>query len=186
MQQSNPLTQDRAQADLVGPALQYNIEQFLFLEAELLDDNQLDSWLALMTDDIHYFMPLRSNRSPRERDKEWSGPDEFAYFDDGKASLELRLRKLKTGAAWAEEPPSRTRHLITNVRVQARDIANEFEVKSNFLVYRNRSERQVDILAGERRDVLRATASEGQFKIAKRLILLDQATFLANNLSFFL
>jgi 3-phenylpropionate/cinnamic acid dioxygenase small subunit len=164
--------------------LQHRIEQFLFFEAELLDDNELDRWLALMTDDIHYFMPLRTNRPPRERAKEWSGPNDFAYYDECKSSLELRLRKLKSGAAWAEEPPSRTRHLITNVRAEFRG-SNEYAVKSNFLVYRNRSERQVDILAGERHDVLRAT-EQGEFRIAKRTILLDQATFLANNLSFFL
>lgn len=116
---------------------------------------------------------------------EWTSPDELAYFDESKENLKLRLRKLQSGAAWAEEPPSHTRHLITNVRASAAG-QGEYLVRSNFLAYRSRSERQTDYLVGERNDRLRCVDTDAGFQIVSRRILLDQTTFLANNLSFFL
>lgn len=190
MPQNKPLTvaheQSVAEARrAVTPALQQEIEQFLYHEAELLDDHRIAEWVDLMADDIRYFMPLRTTRGPRERDREYSSAHEIAYFDESKASLQLRLRKLQTGGAWAEEPPSRTRHLVTNVRIVAGGKPDEYEVKSAFLVYRNRSERQTDIFAGERIDGLRRADTAAGFRVFNRLILLDQATLGANNLSFF-
>lgn len=169
----------------VHPELQQAIEQFLYLEAELLDAGDVAQWLTLLTDDVRYVMPIRSNRNPREQHREWSGPADVALFDETKSSLTMRLRKLETGAAWAEEPRSHTRRLVTNVRIEAQ-ADGSFRVRSNFLVYRNRAERQVDLLAGERIDVLRPTEDTAGFALADRRILLDQTTLLANNLSFFL
>ena len=165
--------------------MQQEIEQFLYFEAGLLDDHQIAEWMGLMASDIHYFMPLRSNRGPRERDREFSSVHDIAYFDESKASLDLRLRKLQTGVAWAEEPPSRTRHLVTNVRISQLANPKEYEVKSAFLLYRNRAEHQTDIFAGERIDGLRRIESDTGFEIFKRHIHLDQSTLLANNLSIF-
>lgn len=169
----------------VSSVLQQEIEQFLYHEAELLDDRKIAEWVDLMADDIHYSMPLRTTRGPRERNLELSGAHDIAYFDESKASLQLRLRKLQTGTAWAEEPPSRTRHLVTNVRISQGARVDEYEVKSAFLLYRNRSERQTDIFAGERTDGLRRVNAPAGFEIFRRLILLDQATLEANNLSIF-
>jgi chlorobenzene dioxygenase small subunit/benzene/toluene dioxygenase beta subunit len=161
------------------------ISQFLYHEAELLDAQRIAEWIELMADDLTYVMPISENRGPRDRQRQWSAPDELAYFDEGKEHLRLRLRKLESGAAWAEEPQSRTRHLITNVRARRR-ADGDFEVRSNFLTYRNRSERQADFLVGERIDGLRSTGRGEGFEIYQRRILLDQSTYLANNLSFFL
>lgn len=169
----------------VTPELQQAVEQFLYFEAELLDAGAVAQWLTLLTDDVRYVMPIRSNRNPREQHREWSGPSDVALFDETKSSLTMRLRKLETGAAWAEEPRSHTRRLITNVRI-APQPDGSWRVRSNFLVYRNRAERQVDLLAGERIDLLRASGDAVGFVLADRRILLDQTTLLANNLSFFL
>ena len=57
--------------------------------------------------------------------------------------------------AWAEDPPSRTRHLITNIEVVAGDTADELRVYSNFLVYRTRAETEEEFFVGSRDDVLR-------------------------------
>src|SRR5688572_11640103 len=102
----------------VDAELQREIEQFLYEEAELLDDRRLHDWLALLTDDIRYRMPTRDNRVRREQSKELSGETEMAYFDDDKRTLVQRVKRLDTGLAWAEDPPSRTRHLVTNVRIE--------------------------------------------------------------------
>lgn len=165
--------------------LQYDVEQFLYEEARLLDARLFHEWYDLIADDIHYWMPARANRTRRELDQENSRPEAYAHFDDDKASLGWRIRRLDTGMAWAEDPPSRTRHLVTNVRVAATAHPDEYAVTSNFLLYRNRLETEVDVFAGERQDVLRRTGAEVGFQIARRTIVLDQSVLLAKNLSVF-
>ena len=169
----------------VGAELQHDVEQFLFLEAQLLDAGSIAEWLTLLTDDVRYFMPIRTNRNPRERDREWTGANDVALFDETKASLTMRLHKLNSGAAWAEEPRSHTRHLVTNVRIRPQP-DETLAVQSSFIVYRNRAERQADLLVGERHDLLHRVDTQAGFVLASRRILLDQTTLLANNLSFFL
>jgi 3-phenylpropionate/cinnamic acid dioxygenase small subunit len=169
----------------VGRDLQQEIEQFLFYEGSLLDDHQLDEWLGLLADDIRYFMPIRRTVANRDRAREFSGERDMAYYDDSKRSMALRVRKYKTSSAWAEEPASRTRHFVTNVRIAPLETEGEYEVASAFLVYRNRAENQTDLFAGERIDGLRRAGSPAGFQISNRLILLDQAMLMANNISFF-
>src|SRR5215468_12013908 len=112
---------------------QYEIERFYYDEAALLDAHRYDEWLALFTDDARYFMPIRRTRTQREMDKEFTQPGEMAFFDDTRMLLAERIAKLKTGRSWAEDPPSRTRHLITNVRV-VQDDGRTLEAESNFHV----------------------------------------------------
>ena len=170
---------------IVSPELQQEVEQFLFAEAALLDSRAFRDWFALLAPDLKYRMPLRFNRHVRERDHELSRMDEVCLFDETKASMDLRIKRLETGMAWAEEPPSRTRHLVTNVRVWPSVRAGELHVSSYFHLYRSRLERQVDQFLGERSDVLRRDANPYGFLIAAREIVLDQSTVLSNNLSMF-
>jgi len=171
-------------ATRISPELQREIEQFLYYEARLLDDRRYEDWYALLADDLHYFMPTRYNRLRREADREFSAPNEAALFDEDKRSIATRIRRLNTGLAWAEDPPSRTRHLITNVVVGQRE-DGKFEVDSYFLVYRSRLEREVEIFAGMRHDVIRRAGNPAGFQIACRTIILDQTVLMARNLSFF-
>jgi 3-phenylpropionate/cinnamic acid dioxygenase small subunit len=172
---------DGARPTLGSILLQWEVEQFLYREAELLDARRFDEWLELFTDDAHYWMPLRLNRDRREEASDESGPGELSMFDDDKPFLAARIRRLHTGRAWAEDPPSRTRHLITNVRIEG--AGAELMVRSNFVVYRNRLADEVDLYAGAREDVLRRL--EGRLRIAKRKILLDQNVLLSKNLAVF-
>jgi 3-phenylpropionate/cinnamic acid dioxygenase small subunit len=174
--------------------LQYEIEQFLYTEARLLDERRFEQWFALLADDLHYYMPTRYNRLRREAAHELSSPHELAHFDDDKPSLEVRLRRLQSGAAWSEEPPSRTRHLISNVQVRSISGGNfdEYEVDSCFLVYRSRVESDQEIFAGSRRDRLRRVRigsasgeTETGWQIARRTIVLDQTVITAANLGIF-
>jgi len=170
---------------LVEPALQQAVEQFLYYEARLLDDRRFDEWYALLADDIHYFMPTRYNRLKREANREFSGPHEAALFDEDKVSLAQRIRRLHTGMAWAEDPPSRTRHLVSNVMIRPMNTPGEYEVDCYYLLYRSRLEREVEVFVGMRHDLLRRTDTPAGWQIARRTIILDQATLLARNLSFF-
>jgi 3-phenylpropionate/cinnamic acid dioxygenase small subunit len=170
-------------ANTVSPELQHEIEQFLYLEAAFLDEGKFHEWLDILADDIHYWMPTRYNRSRRERALEFGKRDEIAFFDEDKPSLVRRVKRLDTGMAWAEDPPSRTRHLVTNVQARPRAGGSEYDVSSNFLLYRTRLETDLNVFAGRREDVLRK--SPDGWRIAKRMILLDQNVVLAKNLSVF-
>ncbi|MEV5835447.1 3-phenylpropionate/cinnamic acid dioxygenase subunit beta [Nocardia sp. NPDC052112] len=164
--------------------VQYEVEQFLYREARLLDEWQWPHWLALFEDDVRYWCPLRTNRPRREIAKERSSYGELSHFDDDRHSLEVRVDRLGTGMAWSEEPPSRTRHLITNVVVDEvlATQPTELAVTSNFLLYRTNSETSTDIWAGSRQDRLRRR-DDGSFGIAGRTIVLDQAVLTSKNLS---
>jgi 3-phenylpropionate/cinnamic acid dioxygenase small subunit len=171
----------------VTPALQFEVEQFLYHEAELLDEWKYRDWWHLFSDDATYRMPVRRNRLRRQRAEDESSERgiEMAHYDDDKASLDIRVKQRESGSHWAEDPPSRSRHLVTNVRVRPSDEeAGSYEVRSYFLCYRNRLEAEVDVWAGERFDRLRPTA-DGSFQIARRVVLIDQNVILSKNLSIF-
>ncbi|MGH7037927.1 MAG: 3-phenylpropionate/cinnamic acid dioxygenase subunit beta [Stellaceae bacterium] len=177
------------------PDLIREVEQFLYREARLLDGRRFHEWLDLFTADVRYFMAGRSNRYPRsskaiaildpERyiEDDRGREDELAILDETRETLGARVARLDTGMAWAEDPPSRTRHLITNIEVEAGAADGEITVYSNFLVYRSRAEREEDFYVGAREDVLRR---EGEgWKIAHRRLVLDQNVLGAKNVSIF-
>jgi 3-phenylpropionate/cinnamic acid dioxygenase small subunit len=171
------------------------VEQFLYREARLLDERRFHEWLGLLTDDVHYWMTTRSNRYPKsskaiaildpERyvEDDLAKEDELAIFDEDRATLGARVARLDTGMAWAEDPPSRTRHVITNIEVEPGKTALEVNAYSNFIVYRSRAELEEDFYVGARRDVLRRVG--GEWKIAHRRIILDQNVLSAKNVSVF-
>jgi len=163
--------------------LRHEVEEFLYREAELLDERRYEDWLELLTDDIRYFMPMRRNVPHDETAREFTreGAD-VSWFDEGKDTLARRVQQILTGIHWAEEPPSRICHMISNVQI-LRASATEVAVKSRFLVYRNRVETETDVLVGKREDLLRRV--NGGFKIARRKVVLDQSILLAKNLTFF-
>ncbi|HEX4890122.1 MAG TPA: 3-phenylpropionate/cinnamic acid dioxygenase subunit beta [Alphaproteobacteria bacterium] len=172
-------------APAVTPQLQWELEQFLYAEAALLDQRRYRDWYAHLAETLRYRMPLTFNRQARERDHEYSRDDESFLFDDTKASIHVRLKRLETGMAWAEEPPSRTRHMISNVRVEAGGAPDSYIVHSYFHLYRSRLERQVDHLVGGRTDLIRRAETPLGWEIVTRDITLDQSTVLSNNLSMF-
>jgi biphenyl 2,3-dioxygenase beta subunit len=160
--------------------LKFEVEEFLYREASLLDERRLDEWLALCTDDIHYWMPIRRTTTAKEIDNEFTKPGGMAFFDDDKRTLGLRIQRLAVGRAWAEDPPSRTRHTVTNVRILSAD-ANEILVALNFHLYRTRLDSEEDSWIGRREDLLRRES--GALKLARRYIYLDQTVILSQNMS---
>ena len=128
-------------------------------------------------------------RTIRERDRQVAALGESAITEDGLAHLRGRVRRVNSGISWSEEPPSRTRRLIANVRIRPRETAGELDVTSNFYVYRSRLERHQDWFVGERYDVLRPAdpqATGYPFAISYRKIVLEQSTLLTPSLSIFL
>src|SRR5271163_238081 len=142
--------------------LTQEIAEFLYAEAELLDERRHDDWLALLAEDIRYWMPMRRNVKYGDTTREFTREGEdISWFDEGKETLIRRVRQIQTGIHWAEEPQSRIAHLVTNVQlVEASPSAAEPQdvaVKCRFLIYRNRVETETDLLVGKREDRLRRT-----------------------------
>jgi len=162
--------------------LQHEVEQFYYDEAAMLDDHRFADWLSLLAPDIHYWMPIRRTVMADDIDSEFTKMGDMAFFDDDKAFLEARVKKLGTGFSWSEDPPSRTRHHVTNVRLLEID-GDEMTVESNFHLFRTRLESDQDFWMGRRRDVLRRI--EGDLKVAKRHIFLDHTVLQSRNMSNF-
>ncbi len=175
--------------DLAYFRLKEEIEDFLFAEADLLDQRRFGEWLGLLADDLHYFMPMRRNvpfGTHAERENTRAGQD-ISWFDEDKWTLSKRVDQIMTGIHWAEEPLSRVCHFVTNIRLLAARpsvaAASEVEIGSRFLVYQNRVETETYLFAGRRTDLLRRT--DDVWRLARREILLDQNVLLAKNLTVF-
>jgi 3-phenylpropionate/cinnamic acid dioxygenase small subunit len=177
-----------ASRDATLTVLRSDITDFLFQEAELLDERRYKDWLDLLSDDLVYFMPLRRNVKYGDEGSENTreGKD-IAWFDEDKWTLAKRVDQILTGIHWAEEPQSRISHLISNVRVTevVPSLADVREVvaKSHFLIYQNRVQVETTMFVGRRTDRLRR--EDGHWKLVRREILLDQSVLLAKNLTVF-
>ena len=169
--------------DLARLLVKHEVEEFLYQEAELLDERRYEEWLDLFTEDTHYWMPMRRNVPADEPEREFTreGAD-VNWFDEGKDTLTRRVKQILTGVHWAEQPPSRICHIVSNVQILEAG-PDEIRVKSRFLLYRNRVETETDFLVGKREDLLRRV--DGGLRIARRKIVLDQNVLLAKNLTVF-
>ena len=168
--------------------LTQEIADFLYAEAELLDERRYEDWLELLADDIRYWMPMRRNVKFGQGEREFTrATSDINWFDEGKDTLSRRVKQIMTGIHWAEEPVSRISHMVSNVRLLEASPTwadpVEVTVRCRFLIYRNRVETETDILVGKREDLLRRV--DGQWQIARRKIVLDQSVLLTKNLTFF-
>ena len=171
------------------------VEQFLYREARLLDERRFHEWLELLTDDVRYWMGSRTNRYPKRSkaiailnpdryvEDDLGKEDELAILDETKQTLSQRVARLDTGMAWAEDPPSRSRHLITNVEVEPGDAAGEVKALLEF--------HGLPQPGGDRRTFTSvpartcSAASPAPGRSPGRKIILDQNVLLAKNVSIF-
>lgn len=161
--------------------LYLRIKRFLFYEAELIDDREFSEWLELLADDITYQVPVRVSQESETR----SDFTNMYHIDDNKFLLKQRVNRLETEYAWAEQPPSRTRHFVSNVRVSQSDRADEHEVRSNLLLYVSKgTSDDYTELSGERHDTVRET--DDGFEIANRTVYLDNTTLPLDRISIFI
>jgi 3-phenylpropionate/cinnamic acid dioxygenase small subunit len=167
--------------------LKQEVEDFLYAEAEMLDQRQFGEWLDLLADDLVYFMPMRRNvkfgqHAAQENTR--LGQD-ISWFDEDKWTLSKRVEQIMTGVHWAEEPLSRVCHMVSNIQIldarPSAEAAEEVAVRSRFMVYQNRLEDETNFFVGKRTDLLRHVG--GRWKLAKREIILDQNVLLSKNLT---
>jgi 3-phenylpropionate/cinnamic acid dioxygenase small subunit len=159
------------------------IAQALYAEAEMLDERRYRDWLECFTEDATYWMPVRSTRALNDIENEFTKPGEAALFDEDRQMLEMRVYKLETECSWSEDPPSRTRHYVSNVRIKEKHSDVDLTVSCNFLLYRSRLDTDEDLWAGKRLDRMHKAA--GRWKISRREIYLDQTVLKSKNLSTF-
>jgi ethylbenzene dioxygenase beta subunit len=170
--------------DGVDLALRLHITDLLNHEAELLDDGRLHEWMDLLTDDIVYQVPVRIHKEVTDDTRVTGVQSRSFHMDETRTSLEMRVDRVDTGFAWAEEPPSRLRHHISNVRVTPGAADGELSVRSNVLIYRSRWDRpEHALLSCERFDTFRSV--DGVWKLARRWVVLDVTSVPTHNLSFF-
>jgi ethylbenzene dioxygenase subunit beta len=148
-------------------------------EAELLDSGREREWLETMVSrEIVYRVPLRQTV---ERANGTGFSENTFHLDESYGSLMTRVLRNESGFAWAEDPPSRTRHFVTNLRARKLE-GDQLEVKSNLLVYRTRRDQtQPQLLSGERQDLL--CLENGDLKLLRRTILLDLTVIETHNLA---
>ena len=128
-------------------------------------------------------MPIARNVRFDEPEREYTrAGSEANWFDEGKNVLRKRVQQIQGGDHWAEEPRSRTTHLVANVRVEATDGA-DITTKCRFVVYTNRLDHDFEFFMGKRADVLRRDS--GGLKVLRRAIYLDQSVLLSRNLTTF-
>ena len=169
--------------------LRREVEEFLYDEAEMLDERRFTQWLDTLADDLVYFMPMMYNVKFGEHaeGEKTRFEKDMSWFNEGKWTLTKRVEQILTGVHWAEEPLSRLCRSVSNVQIT--DIRkneageDEVSVRSRFVTYQNRCEYEEYFFVGKRNDVLRRV--NGQWKLTRREIHIGQTVLLAKNLSIF-
>jgi len=186
---AEPPTAPALVRDLHYFQLRQEVEEFLYEEAELLDQRRYLEWLDTLAEDLVYFMPMKRNvkfgRHAQQEDTRFE--KDMSWMNEGKWTLRKRAEQILTGVHWAEEPLSRVCHMVSNVQLTAIDDATpgaeRVKVRSRFLIYQNRVEYEQYFFVGKRNDVLRREGD--RWLLERREICLDQNVLLAKNLTVF-
>ncbi len=163
--------------------LDEDVRAFVAYEATLLDDaSRLWEWFALLAEDIAYLVPIRLARERRSSLPAY--PRGSYHMKEDHFTLRARVQRLDTEHAWAEEPPSRLRRVVSAPLTTDTDRDDELRVRTSFLLYRGRDGIDGDLLAGTRDDCLRVR--DGHFLLARRTVYLDHTVLPTANLGIFL
>lgn len=155
---------------------------FLYAEAAALDERRHHEWLAMLTEDVVYRMPVRATTAHTLEDSLLPDMDHFA---EDRYSLAKRVERFDTEHAWAEDPPSRTRRFVANVRGWRGEEPDELLAAASVLLFRSRGDRHPpDLISAGRRDVLRRV--DGELKLARRELAVDESVLRSQNLAVFL
>ncbi|MGH3326407.1 MAG: 3-phenylpropionate/cinnamic acid dioxygenase subunit beta [Streptomycetales bacterium] len=158
------------------------VSQLLVEEAHLFDTQHYEQWLDMLCDDIRYLMPVRVTAA---RNAGFDTLPGMGHFDEDLYSLRKRVERFGTEHAWTEDPPSRLRHYVTNVRTFETAAETELRVESYVLVFRSRGDvRDADLVSAGRVDLLRRV--DGRLKLARREVLVDESVLRTQNLAIFL
>jgi len=149
---------------VTGAITRQDVEVFLFQEAALLDEWRLDEWLRLFETDATYEVPTtdRPNEDPHR--------SQYYVWDDYEL-LTARVKRLKSKHAHAENPHSRTRRLVTNVRL-GETSDSSLQVRAAFLIYKIR-DGNVDQFVGRYEHTLVANGEGLKFRKRRAVLELE-------------
>ncbi|WP_057883353.1 3-phenylpropionate/cinnamic acid dioxygenase subunit beta [Tsuneonella troitsensis] len=173
-----PAPRRRASLDFV-----HEVQQFLYREARLLDEQRYDDWFELMTEDFTYWVPVPQSRYRRDKKPTYE-PGRMAHFDDTLTELKLRASRWKEKTAWSEDPPTRNVHYVTNIEIAPAEGAQDWLVRSVAISLRTRNEDEENWLGGRREDLIRETPDG--LKLVRRWVFLTQTVLLSKNFNTFI
>ena len=163
----------------VAEATRREIEAFLHFEARLADESRYSEWEALLTDDMHYWVPKgAADYDPATR---------LSYINDNRARLTTRLKQLRTGLRHAQTPPSPMRRIISNIEIlEADEAEGRFTVGSNFVIYELAAQATQDLRVWPGRVTHRLRRMEGGLRLAAKTVELVTAALPQFNMTFLL
>lgn len=168
----------------VSIELHHEIEQFLYREARMLDNEKLRDWLTTIVDpDIRYRLVVRDERF--RKDKSPDDKREMMPFDDNYDILDLRVRQFETGLQTMLDPAQKMFRVISNVEAYHNEKEDEFTVLSYGVVSRFRRLYESERSVFGREDVLRRVG-DGKFRLLSRRVELGERVIRNKNLLFFL
>ncbi len=148
------------------------IENFLYREARFMDEHAYDEWLALWAEDALYWVPANADDIDPQR--------HVSIVYENKSRLVDRIARLKSGAAYSQDPKSRLRRVVSNIEIEEGE-NREVTASSNFNLTALRRSR-MDTFAGRTIHTLRPEGDS--FKIAYKKVLLINNDEVINNLTF--
>jgi benzoate/toluate 1,2-dioxygenase beta subunit len=149
------------------------IEAFLYKEARLADENRYDEWAALWTDDALYWLPANLD--------DYDPHQHISIIYDDRERLQDRVDRLKSGAAWAQEPRSRVRRVVSNIEIDPPAENGEITASSNFVLGDLRRGMQIVYFA---RQIHRLRPSPEGLRLAYKKVMLLNNNEPIHNLSF--
>ncbi|WP_020655786.1 aromatic-ring-hydroxylating dioxygenase subunit beta [Massilia niastensis] len=156
-------------------------QEFLAREAKFLDERRFWDWYALLDDALEYYVPIRQSRLAFGDEVEAGS----YRISDNKQHIHVRIKRVDSGAGWAETPPSRTLRVVGSVLVAPTEREDVIAVESALLLYRQRGhDERGDVIPVRRQDLLRIT--DGGLRLLKRNALLAEAVLSTPNLGVFL
>ncbi|MCI3133346.1 3-phenylpropionate/cinnamic acid dioxygenase subunit beta [Phenylobacterium aquaticum] len=179
----NTLESPAAGARQASLQLFHDVQQLLYKDARLLDEQRYDDWFELMTEDFRFWVPVPQSRYRRDS-KGIYEHGRMAHFDDSLTELKLRASRWKEATAWSEDPPTRHVHYVTNIEVEPTETAGEWLVRSVVISLRNRNEDEENWLGARREDLVRETSAG--LKLAGRKVFVTQSVLMAKNFNTFL
>lgn len=174
--------------------LHFQVEQFYYREARLLDERRYQQWLALLCEDIRYVMPSRyvaqRDHAARgteaylapEREMQTAAVSDLPLREENYFVLAVRVERAFKPTAWGDNPPARTRRHVSNVELIGVEV-EDLIVFSNFMLNYSRHGQDNFLYSGQRRDRLRRNGDD--FKVADREVILDWSVIPAPTVALF-
>ena len=159
-------------------SLRREIEDFLYLEARLADESRYQEWEALVTDDMHYWVPKgRADYDPATR---------LSYINDNRARLATRIRQLETGLRHAQTPASPMRRLLSNIELLPAQADGDYRAAANFVLYELAAQSTHALRLWPGRATYRLRRIDGGLRMAQKIVELVSASEPQANMAFLL